>query len=71
MLDSPEIKKLLAKYPDLRKSRNDATQKNRSKLEQLYSKCVDFIEYNSPAKQIIIMQNLKLLLENHRLEMNL
>lgn len=43
---------------------------NRAQIEDLWFKCNDFLS-RRPAKQEIVRQNLRMTLENHRLEMNL
>ena len=68
--DSPEIRKLVKKYPDLNKGKNDTIMKNRESVNNLWNKCNEVLNYQ-PAKEQIRVQQLKSILENHRLDMNI
>ena len=69
-MGSLEMKKLLLKYPDTRKGRNDALCSNREKLSELYQNCNRFLDHDASAGEIR-KHDLKMVLENHRLEMKL
>ena len=59
----------MAKFPD-NQHNNDILQKNRAEVTSLWQQCNDFL-LKRPAKQEIVKQQLKMTLENHRLDMNL
>jgi len=58
------------KYPDYQNGSNHLINHNRSQLEDLYDKCNEFL-IKEPAKQEIQKQELRSILDNHRLEMHL
>ena len=64
------MKKMMEKYPVDDGKGKQLLKENQEKLYGLWSKCNEVLE-RSPARQVINHQELKMILENHRLEMHL